>query len=31
MATYARQHGKPLSDLARELIDGTVNLSERPD
>jgi ANTAR domain-containing protein len=31
MATYARQHGTHLPDLARGVIDGTVDLSERPD
>ena len=31
MATYARLHGKHLPDVARGVIDGTVNLSERPD
>lgn len=31
MATYARLYGRHLPDVARGVIDGTVNLSERPD
>jgi ANTAR domain-containing protein len=31
MATYARRHNQHLPDIARGVIDGSVNLSERPD